>query len=282
MKRFLAAVLMAATASFAHHTPVEPALPPLSELPAGRTGWFSPQPTDQSMYPALHMDSTYAYHSADSLKLWYIALVRVDGQLKAQRVLGWGGWHKEHPDDPHFRVRIRANYRFSETLTRDPYTEKLHWVYLHDTRGGNQGHGGRGSKCYTPGNTDRALYLFTSQTGEGRALPAERIYLGVDWYPYYPDIGFVNKSDVVGVITGHEEEWPWHYGTHNTAAPYNDSEHGCGWTLPPWYRLDDEEHPAPSLDLPPPGPRGQTGTTSGPTLRAVPWLPTLTGYERFP
>ena len=255
---FAALVSLAATAALAHHA-VEPPLPPLSELPSGTDGWYSPQPTDQGMYPALHMDSTYAYYAGtDSIRPFYIALVRKsDGTLTAARVLGWGGWERDLPiKDPHFRLRAQSNMRFSMQISTN-VTEDI-YAYLYPVRGG--GTYGTPGDCHSRESKGRMRTLVSYRTGEGRATRYGTYYLGPDWYPYSYEPGWTAAADIVGILTGHQEERPWHFGKHHT--PYGDSEHSCGWTQPLWFRNDDEEHPPPPLDLPSSGPSGQSGLTA--------------------
>ena len=270
MKSIFMAILLAAGVALAHHVPVEPPLPDRSTLTSPGIGFYSPPPLDQSMFPALHPDSTYQYVSIDSIRSWYIAVVRKDGKLTAQRILGWGGWHKHHEDDPSFRIRGRANFRYSETVSEN--VTKDHYVWLFDVRNGGR------YNCQSAANKVRALKLFTITTGEGRAIDNETVYLGVDYWPYYPDLGYTKRSDIVGIITGHQEEYPWNFSGHDTTDPYNHSPHGCGWTLPSWYRLEEEEYDIPPLDLPPQTARQVApGTTPPPRpgdeLRPVPWRP---------
>ena len=257
--RYLFTVLLAATAAFSHHTPVEPPLPPLSKLTGDAIGWYSPQPRDQSMYHALHPDSSYQYFRRDSVKVWYIGVIRHNGVIKAQRIKARYGFQRILADDPHFHRRIRSNTRYYETVSTNPTVRRVHWVWLFNTR--------HGARCYDQANYDRALRVHSHLETDGRPLAEGQIYLGVDYYPYYPDIGFVQESDLLGVITGHEERFPWYYAGHNTAEPYNHSPHGCGWPLPPWYR-PDTEHLAPRpLDLPPQAPSGQSARVVVPDPR---------------
>ena len=275
---FAALVSLAATAALAHHVPVEPPLPPLSELPAGASGWYSPQPLDQSMYPALHMDSTYAYYAtADSLRPYYIALTRTEGVLRAHRIVGWGGWQRNVEEDPSFRIRARANMRFSERVSDGVFKDIYAYIYPVIGGGTYQNPG----LCHDNRSKDRMLILLTYQTGEARSSTSGEYFLSPDFWPYYPELGWTAKADIVGVITGHDEHYPWHFAKHHT--DYGDDANSCGWTLPSWYRLDEEEHDVPSLHLPARSTAGgaaeqakqaaETARLNG--IRPVPWRPTM-------
>ena len=213
-------------------------LPPLT---GSYIGYFSP--SDRSMFPSLHPDSTYRYVSRDSLKPWHVALVRArGGGLEAYRAFTWGGWDRQYAGDSAYRKRARANSRYNKVVNG---VETRFYVYIFGLRDR--------TRCYDAANLDRALVLLSVPRNSGLAVPSGTTYLGVDYWPYYEDKQFVRNQDVVGVIRPMDEEQPWDYDSH--ADP-----NACGFSLPAHYELEREEHTVPPLVLPG-GASGSSGVT---------------------
>ena len=214
----------------------DPTTPGLEPLGGRYIGYYSPSATDQSMYPALHPDSTYRYIArfGGAIRTYMIALIhergKASGPIYAYRILGNGQHDLHYSTDSDFRIRARANAS-SSTRIRERF-----W-YLFPVRGG------RWADCSSPYNVVRSLKLFDVQKSAGLEIPRSRVYLGVDFHPYYEDHGYISTARIVGLIDPGDEHVAWNPARH-------DDPNDCGWPLPPSLELEREEYRLPPLDLP--------------------------------